>query len=160
MKTYPPRSSESCGPTLSSAPAATEVTDSGGVRIWLPAKLLDATGGVKVGSPQIIELALMECRAPGEFKAKHLRGQVPEVLFCNVRIEVKRSKADALDHKFVNAIVLAVQQNDRSTELAPNMSHAWIRNRMNNGFAKDDGIVFGRSADLQMNDISGIYVTY
>ena len=40
------------------------------------------------------------------------------------------------------------------------MSYAWITNRINNGLPKDDGILFGRSADLQMNDISGIYVTY
>ena len=79
------------------------------MRIWFLAKLRDATGGVKVSIPQRIALALMVCRTPEEFKAKHLQGQVPEAIFSNVRIEVKHSKADALGQTYVNAIVLAVQ---------------------------------------------------
>ena len=84
-----------------------------------------------------------DCRTPGEFKANHLQGQVPEAIFCHARIEVKRSTADALGQTYVNAVVLAVQENDWSAESAPNMSYAWIMNRIDNGLPTDDGIMFG-----------------
>ena len=84
----------------------------------------------------------MDCKTPQEFKAKHLHGQVPEANFCNVRIEVTRSKADALGQTYVNAMVLAVKKNDWSMDSAPHTSYARIMNRINNGLPKDDGILF------------------
>ena len=56
--------------------------------------------------------------------------------------------------------MLALPESDWSTESAPNMSYAWIMNRSDNGVPEDGGILFGRLADLQMNDISGLHVRY
>ena len=139
-----------------------EVKSEDGGRLWFVTKALDLSGGVRVGCPQRIALALANATDKGDFKTKQSDNALGFPLFVHARLtrSVRQGSGQNSGKEFVANTLQEVANVSWTKAEAPNASFNSLLAILNNLPAYGEGIQFCYLKDLKPDPHYGFSIEY